>query len=104
MKIYMQGCFVPEASQLLPTVAFQDTSIWMTALTILLKWALFAQEYVHVQGEMWSAGINTGKLLVQGCTEDSTLLAGKRKGESSYLLYYLVVTFLSFYLFAISEI
>lgn len=44
MKVYTQCCFVPEASQLLPTVASQDTSIWMTVLTILLKWALFAQE------------------------------------------------------------
>lgn len=32
-------------------------------------------------GEMRSAGINAGKFLGQGCVEDSTLLAGKKKGE-----------------------
>lgn len=53
---------------------------------------------------MQSAGINAGKFLGQGCVEDSTLLAGKKKGENSYLLCYLVVSFLlSFYLVAISE-
>jgi len=56
-------------------------------------------------GEMQCAGINVGEFLGEGCTEDSTSLAGKKKGENSFLLCYLVVTFLlSFYLVAISEI
>lgn len=54
---------------------------------------------------MQNAGINASKFLGQGSIEDSTLLARKKKGENSYLLCYLVVTFLlSFYLVAISEI
>jgi len=54
---------------------------------------------------MQCAGINVGEFLGEGCTEDSTSLAGKKKGENSFLLCYLVVTFLlSFYLVAISEI
>lgn len=56
-------------------------------------------------GEMQSAGIDAGKLRGRGSKEESTLLAGKKKGENSYLLCYLVVTFLlSFYAVAISEI